>query len=909
LGPPALPPELSPLARSAVPWYHVRMNQTQAIAKFLESRASPDLAKLYSAGMEVQVNAAPDGGERVTGEFKGHSWQGWTDGKSTWKHVRIPYRAWDDPSYEPRKMAWSLDDHALAVGLTGWDWKERRSKFVTFDLDSVSNHVENALSDEEMSRVVAAVSAVPWATVRKSRSGKGHHVYVHLADSPEVANHGEHAAVARSILCLLSAASGLDMRGPVDCFGVVAWVWHREAGPGGFELVKQGVPLDRVPSDWKSHVDVVTRRRSRVATPAQVGGSDDVDALVRQLRRVPLDEDHKRLLAWFATQGPNCLWSWSTDLWMLTCHTHDLKRAHTELGLPGLFATSSTGKNLPDQNCFGFPQPNGVWQLRRHGKNVAEDRSWIRDPGGWTRCDFAAPATLDTSTRAHGGTMDLKGVCHFPTLNSAVKALDDIGVTIDPKSIEPYLGRKAEIHQSKNKLALRFKREGDETVTGEWVNRNGRYWESYHHKTAETKTPVETPDELIRAVVSNGADGGLYVWARDGWVLQPRANVVSYLTTEGITPADAQVAIGAAVKNYWRIVNKPFLPEYPGDREWNRNGAQLAFIPTEGAHPTWDMVLDHVGSGLDDAVKSHEWCQKAGIMRGREYLLAWCCSLFQYPTEPLPYLFLHSRAQQSGKSSLHEALGLLFKNGRGYANAKDALLSKEGFNGSLSGACLCYTEEIDLRRNKQAYNRIKEWTTGLTLSIRALYENVRDEANTTHWIQCANAANYCPVEAGDTRIVMVQVPALKNIMPKRRMLDALRDEAPAFMHTLLNTAVPETDERLRIPAIDSAVKEDQMDANMTRLDWFLQEFTEPTSGMTIPWSEFFDKFLSQIELSQRVYWSLKRVRSELSADYPRGKYGKNGDIHLGNLRWKDTPAELNLPPLARDLKTERLVRV
>lgn len=889
------------------------MNQIEAISAFLTKNAPKDLAALFEDGMEVQVNASPDGGERVTGEYQGHSWQGWSNdgGKTVWKHIRIPYNAWDAPSYTDKRMTWDLEAHADGIGMTGWNWKEQKSKFCVFDFDSVANHAQNALTDAQMEQIISAVSQVPWVTIRRSKSGKGRHIYVQIAKSPEVKNHGEHAAIARSILCLLSAASGQDLQGAVDCFGVVAWVWHRDTAKNGFQIIKQGLPLDSVPKDWKSHIDVVTRKKARVATPKQVGAQNEMDALISQLRRVPIDDQHKKLLGWFAVQdSQKCLWSWSTDLWMLTCHTFDLARAHKELGLPGIFRTNSTGKDLPDQNCFAFPLGNGTWQIRRHGKNIKEDSSWYTDPTGWTRCDFGAPATLQTATRAYGGTIDLKDVCHFNTLKAALQAMGEIGVIIPDRGLEPFLGRKAEIHSAKGKLAVRFKREGDESITGDWINKNGRYWESYYNKAPETKQAIETPDEMIRAVVSNGADGGLYAWARDGWVYQPRANIISVLAAQGIPPADAQVAIGAACLNYWRIVNRPFMPEYPGDREWNKNGAQLAYAPIEGPHPTWDKIFDHIGRGLDDAVRHNDWCRRVGIMRGREYLLMWCCAMFQFPKEPLPYLFLHSRDQQTGKSSLHEALRLLFKDGRGCTNAKNALTSKEGFNHEVSGAVLCFTEEVDLRHNKQAYNRIKEWTTGLTISIRALYENSRDEANTTHWIQCANSANFCPVEAGDTRIVMVQVPALPKgeQLAKRVMFDLLEEEAPAFMYTLLNTMVPATEERLRIPAVDSATKEDQMEANMTRLEWFMKEFTVPAQGMVIQWSEFYDKFRGNVEASQQQFWSQKRVRSEMSADFPRGKYGKKGDICIGNLRWKDSDPQAGLPMLVRDLASERLVK-
>jgi hypothetical protein len=250
----------------------------------------------------------------------------------------------------------------------------------------------------------------------------------------------------------------------------------------------------------------------------------------------------------------------------------------------------------------------------------------------------------------------------------------------------------------------------------------------------------------------------------------------------------------------------------------------------------------------------------------------------------------------------------MFKSRRGYVQADDALTSKSRFNGSLSGAVLCAVEETDLKHNKDAYARIKSWTMGRTISIRALYENARDEQNCTHWIHTANAANYCPVEFGDTRIVMIGVPSLTDKLPKSAMFDKLKEEAPAMLWDFLHTPVPETDDRARIHPITTASKEDQMDANMSKLDWFLKEFCEPTQGMCIPWSEFFDKFLANVEVSQRGFWTQKRVRGEMSADFPRGRYGKKSEVQVGNLRWKDTPLQKNLGLLQRG-DNDRLIRV
>ena len=68
--------------------------------------------------------------------------------------------------------------------MTGWNWETKKSEFVVFDFDSVAGHQNNALTDAEMAKVVQSVQDVPWVTVRKSKSGKGRHLYVQIAESP-----------------------------------------------------------------------------------------------------------------------------------------------------------------------------------------------------------------------------------------------------------------------------------------------------------------------------------------------------------------------------------------------------------------------------------------------------------------------------------------------------------------------------------------------------------------------------------------------------------------------------------------------------------------------------------------------------------------------------------------------------
>ena len=186
--------------------------KTEAIASFLNHMTQPDLASLYHLGMECQVNVAQDGGERIEGDFKGKKWHAWTDGLSTWKPFRIPFKANTNPEYTDSPLKFDLVQHAEAIGMTGWNWQKRVSQWVAFDFDAIVGHSENhtaKLTDEQMTAVIEAAQSIPWVTVRKSTSGSGIHLYVFIDDVP-TNNHNEHAALGRAILAQMAALTGFD---------------------------------------------------------------------------------------------------------------------------------------------------------------------------------------------------------------------------------------------------------------------------------------------------------------------------------------------------------------------------------------------------------------------------------------------------------------------------------------------------------------------------------------------------------------------------------------------------------------------------------------------------------------------------------------------------------------------------
>ena len=154
---------------------------------------------------------------------------------------------------------------------------------------------------------------------------------------------------------------------------------------------------------------------------------------------------------------------------------------------------------------------------------------------------------------------------------------------------------------------------------------------------------------------------------------------------------------------------------------WNRDAAQFVYAPVElkegemPQHPTWTKVMEHCGEDLNTCIPSLPWCKDWGISTGGDYLTAWVACMFQNPFGCLPYLFMYG-PQNSGKSSFHEALSLLLTNG--VAKADRALTSDQGYNEELEDAILAVVDEVDISKaGSSVYNKLKEWVTGLTISI------------------------------------------------------------------------------------------------------------------------------------------------------------------------------------------------
>lgn len=874
------------------------MLKTDAITRFLTHSTHSDLAALYSLEMECQVNVqkGKTGKELIGDSYAGKQWQGYSDPiGNIWKPFRIPYNANSDPTYTDSDIRFDLAEHALGIGMTGWNWKQRRSIYVAFDFDAITGHSDkhtNKLTAEQIDEVRQAASSIPWVTVRKSTSGRGLHLYIFIGETVNTQNHNEHGALARAILGNMSALISFDFESKVDICGGNMWVWHRKMqGTDGLELIKQGVPLSKIPQNWHDHVPIVRNKIRKIEVPESIKEASPTSQdlfieLISRQRTIQLEDSHKRLFEYLTDN--DCTAWWDQDRKILVTHTVHIKEAFEALKMQGMFDTISTGRERPDHNCFCIPMAGGGWTVRRFSPGTGEAPSWFQDKNGWTTCYLNRLPDLKSVARIVGALEDptSKGFI-FREAESAVKALSHLGVEV--KLPPTMTTSRVMVKDSKDgRIIMEVERRDSDNPSEmtEWISKKGKWVKLFNMPNRDFEE-VETHnfDELVRHLDSEtGVDLGWAVFVEKRWTLQPLSHVTNVLSIFGMKQVEIKAAIGTSILKGWTVVNRPFEPEFIGDRTWNRFGAQLKYIPstdTDNLHyPHWNMILNHIGKGLDEGVERNEWCVSNGIHTGAEYLSVWIASLIQNPYEPLPYLFLFGE-QSSGKSILHEALSLLMT--RGYVRADVALTNPSGFNGELEGGILCVVEETDLTKNRFAYNRIKDWVTTRELSVHIKTKTPFMVRNTSHWIQCANELTACPVFPGDTRITMVHVGKLENPIPKKVFIQDLEKEAPDFLAYLLKLEIPQSNDRLNIPVIGTTAKAIAQQAHQSVLDEFLAEQVFDAPGHAILYKDFYGQFLESIDVVEARNWPKHPFGQKVSMIYPKGRSPKSNQIYIGNV--------------------------
>ena len=154
---------------------------------------------------------------------------------------RVPHNGrTTSPYYDDMPYYLALTDRSvLGVGVNGWNWVDQVSEFVTFDLDSVLNHA-GGVSPAKLREVVEKLKKLELEIIR-SKSGHGYHVRAHFDPYPSALSHTQHAKNAKKVLGWIGKTLDMPITESVDCFGAIAWIWHKDTGPNGFEIIKPAV--------------------------------------------------------------------------------------------------------------------------------------------------------------------------------------------------------------------------------------------------------------------------------------------------------------------------------------------------------------------------------------------------------------------------------------------------------------------------------------------------------------------------------------------------------------------------------------------------------------------------------------------------------------------------------------------
>ena len=791
---------------------------TEGIRRFLASKRDhpfilpgADLIDrfLERENLETQVNAAQDKGEPVEGRRNT-----WTDGTCTWFHIRVPKNANDKPEWDDYELRWAPEEHAEAVGSTGWDWKALQSRWVGFDFDDITSHAKGVgVNDTELARVAEAAQALPYVEVRKSTGGRGLHFYV-LFDEEGIptANHTEHAALARCILGMMTAEVGFDFASAIDACGQNMWLWHRKitCANQGLLLLKPAtrtLSIKVLPINWRDHIEVVTRRRARVRVHG-VSNENAFDLLTSSYPSAPLDSKHKAIIEALAETGYSTIWV--ADHHLLQTHTKALETLMNDpelrntLGLIGHFQTSSPGNDPDQSNCFLFPLSESAWKVYRFSPGVSEASGWEQDGEGWTTCYFNRQPDFDTACRVHGGLKDPeKGEYVFDRAEQAIRAVHSLGKEIAlPVSLHD---RQTVLKVKDEQLIVKVERKESDNGLDGWLAKKDVWIREF----SRVKTQQESSEghERLRALRTTKQEPAGFLWLNDlgEWDTLPRSEARLALQGIGINRFAADVFLGRAINKPWTLVSRPFQPPFPGGRQVNRGAAQYRVQPLSGEHPAWDMMLSHLGAGLTKAINCSPdpWFRINNVCDGQSYLFNWLACLLRNPFESLPYLALVG-PENAGKSTLPEAIEQYLLQG-GVVKADRALTTE--FNGELEGAVLAYVEEVDVSAPK-AHARMKDIITSPTLAIRRMRHDLYHVPNTVHIIQPTNSLDYVPNWPGESRITQCWVDWPKKSVDRDIFRKQLEDQAPYFLGSILAHSLPTHGTRLRIPIVETEEKLD-----------------------------------------------------------------------------------------------------
>lgn len=810
----------------------------------LGNHAPQDLAERFQPGMEAFVQVDPERGEQVYDRDSKKVPNTYDDGVFRYYNFRIQH-----PDDVDQVLTYPLEDYFDAIGYSGWDVVRNVAIGVGYDFDSLVNHDEGTgLTQEALDEVLEALKRLQYVEIRRSTSGHGYHVWVWFPedDLPPVKDRPEMKALARAVMHKMAFDTGHNFVADVDHIGDILWVCARRATPqnGGLTVVQAANEPLPWPRDFHDHLEVVTRKRRRRRINGVRGDAASVEDAANNHPLVRLEPAHRRFVKEYERSG--YYGQWNEDHACYVCHTVGIAKALEHYKMPGVFMTDSRGTDSATPNCWMYPLAEGAWRIYRFN-DVGEAPTWDRSRKGHATCVIGRVPQLKHVAARFDGKSVGKGTYMFLGLESAAKAVSVYGGELKLPGGRAEVGALLIRVAKEGGLEVEFRDEAlsDKDANAEgWTSQPKKWWRKY--LDVETSPPQSDfeylADDLVRLVARDQEQIGLYACTQCGWHRQSPDIVKARLTHEGIPKAMQDDVLGWCAKHPYIRVARPFAPEYPGDREWNLDGCQLMFAPAEsdGETPHWDRILDHLGRGLQDAVESDPWCAEHGILSGTDFLKHWYANIIRFPERRLPMLALYSKENSTGKSLVHEAPAVLFDE-RGYTLAAKAIKNSSGFDAELDGSVLCAVEEVNLAKASEFYANLKKQVTSQRIDITYKGADTIMVTNYTHWTMTTNHREYIPIEPGDQRIILWEVPPFEgDDIPKEKLFPELRKEAPFFLRQLFQLDLSHAFGRLTLPVLLTPEKVKAMNVvaekvEPTELDGDKKKLVDAIQVLQLPW--------------------------------------------------------------------------
>ena len=573
----------------------------------------------------------------------------------------------------PMDYAWELVD---IWGTSWWDYLRCLTIGCNFDVDF--GHGRRGKTAEEIEDWDRRAANVPCLMNSRSKGGKGRHGNVFLERPLPAANRAEHKRNCRAITACVSAALGIDLFDYVCQWGLIQYIYARKPAENGLTLVKPATEKLILPDNW---LELTTPFERATEAQSQLLTSEAI------VHRVEMDEIHCSIADTCRRHG----YAWSEEMHkdriIIALHLGGLKVDHAENKRHGAYDTNSPCSDKSKPNGFAFLKSKGGLALRWFG-DAADVSPWYQGPSGIWCCDYNIAPTFEAASQAAGGVKKKKEFIFYE--GKATKALAMLGAAVEIP--EKLLTCRTDLERLGDTTILITIHSKDIGVCDGWTFDYGKYVKQVEYAPLPDETDMFEARLRHTSELEKGLDW-MTLDDRGHWKINTYTEAKEWIKGHGYSAEMTSEVIRYHMERNWLLQKIPFGPQYAGSRMWNRDGARFAVTPRPGDFKNTKMILEHVGAGSTPYLD--EWCAIQGIKTGGDYLMWWAARMFQYPRSRLPYLFLFSPEQNSGKSSYHRALLRLFANSNGWCELRKELI-KDDFNDLLRGCALAYLEEIDL---------------------------------------------------------------------------------------------------------------------------------------------------------------------------------------------------------------------